>query len=65
LRTEGRVALTRFDEGHCHKWALLLKERKRKIEKASEAEVGCVVFNLKNVMDYTKRTKGGSNGLLC
>jgi radical SAM protein with 4Fe4S-binding SPASM domain len=37
LQTEGRVALTKFDEGHCHKWALLLKERKRKIEKASEA----------------------------
>jgi radical SAM protein with 4Fe4S-binding SPASM domain len=37
LRIEGRVALTRFDEGQCHKWALLLKERKIKIDKASEA----------------------------
>ncbi|KPL04857.1 MAG: hypothetical protein AMK75_00365 [Planctomycetes bacterium SM23_65] len=42
-----------------------LQEGIDQIEKASEAEVGCVVFNLKNVMDYTKRTKGGSNGLLC
>jgi radical SAM protein with 4Fe4S-binding SPASM domain len=31
------AALTNFDEGHCHKWALLLKERKRKIDKALEA----------------------------
>ena len=29
--------MTKFDEAHCHKWALLLKERKRKIDKASEA----------------------------
>lgn len=29
--------MTKFDEGHCHKWALLLKERKRKINKASKA----------------------------
>ena len=32
-----RVALTKFDESHCHKWALLLKERKRRIDNASEA----------------------------
>ena len=32
-----RVALTKFDEAHCHKWALLLKERKQKLDKASEA----------------------------
>ena len=29
--------MTKFDEAHCHKWALLLKERKRKIDKATEA----------------------------
>jgi len=29
--------LTKFDEAHCHKWALLLKERKRKIDKAIES----------------------------
>jgi radical SAM protein with 4Fe4S-binding SPASM domain len=33
------AASTNFDEGHCHKWAQLLKERKRKIDKASEATV--------------------------
>jgi radical SAM protein with 4Fe4S-binding SPASM domain len=37
LRIEGRVALTKFNEEHCHKWALLLRERKRKIDRASEA----------------------------
>ena len=36
MRTE-RDALTKFDEAHCHKWALLLKDRKRKLDKASEA----------------------------
>jgi len=29
--------LTKFDEAHCHKWALLLKERKRKIDRATES----------------------------
>jgi radical SAM protein with 4Fe4S-binding SPASM domain len=29
--------ITNFDEKHCHKWALLLRERKGKLEKASEA----------------------------
>lgn len=29
--------MTKFDEAHCHKWALLLKDRKKKIDKASEA----------------------------
>ncbi len=29
--------MTKFDEAHCHKWALLLKERKRKKDEASEA----------------------------
>ena len=29
--------MTKFDEAHCHKWALLLKERKRKIDKAIES----------------------------
>ncbi len=28
--------MTKFDEGHCHKWALLLRERKLRIDKASE-----------------------------
>jgi radical SAM protein with 4Fe4S-binding SPASM domain len=32
-----RVALTKFDEAQCHKWALLLKERKNKLNNASEA----------------------------
>jgi hypothetical protein len=25
------VAVTKFDEGHCHKWALLLRERRKKL----------------------------------
>lgn len=28
---------TKFDEKHCHKWAILLKERKKKIDRASVA----------------------------
>jgi len=32
-----RAILTKFDEAHCHKWALLLMERKRRVDKASEA----------------------------
>lgn len=32
-----RATLTRFDKNHCHKWALLIKERKKKIDDASEA----------------------------
>ncbi len=31
--------MTKFDEAHCHKWALLLKERKRKIDEAIETIV--------------------------
>jgi hypothetical protein len=31
------MALMKFDESHCHKWALLLKERKRNIDGALEA----------------------------
>jgi len=34
---EGGVALTNFDEYHCHKWALLLNERHAKIDIASKA----------------------------
>ena len=29
--------MTKFDEKHCHKWALLLNDRKRKLDKAIEA----------------------------
>lgn len=32
-----RVSVTKFDESHCHKWAYLLKERKNKLDDASEA----------------------------
>ena len=31
-----KLALMKFDEVHCHKWALLLNERKKKIDKAVE-----------------------------
>ena len=30
-------AVTKFDEGHCHKWALLLRERREKLNKISAA----------------------------
>ena len=28
------TALTKFDEKHCHKWALLLRERREKLNQA-------------------------------
>src|SRR3989337_1989452 len=31
------ITVTNFDEKHCHKWALLLRERQEKIKKASAA----------------------------
>ena len=31
------TTFTKFDEKHCHKWAILLKERKEKIDEASAA----------------------------
>ena len=31
------ITFTKFDEKHCHKWAILLKERKKKIDRASAA----------------------------
>jgi radical SAM protein with 4Fe4S-binding SPASM domain len=31
------VAVTKFDEGHCHKWALLLHERRGKLNRALTA----------------------------
>jgi len=31
-----KLALMKFDEVHCHKWALLLNEREKKIDKAVE-----------------------------
>jgi hypothetical protein len=31
------VTLTNFDKKHCHKWALLLRERRTKTEEASAA----------------------------
>jgi len=34
-----RAALTKFNEKHCHKWALLLKQRRRKLDKALGAAV--------------------------
>jgi radical SAM protein with 4Fe4S-binding SPASM domain len=31
------VAVTKFDEGHCHKWALLLRERREKLNRIPDA----------------------------
>jgi radical SAM protein with 4Fe4S-binding SPASM domain len=43
--------LTKFDEAHCHKWALLLKERKRKIDKAIESIAARDVEAAKSLVD--------------
>jgi len=45
------MALTKFDEAHCHKWALLLKDRKRKIDKAIEAIAAGDFETTKNLVD--------------
>jgi radical SAM protein with 4Fe4S-binding SPASM domain len=60
LQIDGRVALTKFDEEHCHKWALLLKERKRKIDKASEAIVS---GDFKTARKLTDEVFHGSAGI--
>jgi hypothetical protein len=34
------VTVTKFDQGHCHKWALLLQERREKLNKVLANIVG-------------------------
>jgi len=56
-----RVALTKFDETHCHKWALLLKERKRKTDNASEAVASGDFETAKRLVDEVFHGSSGRN----
>ena len=57
-----RVALTKFDEAHCHKWALLLKERKTKLDIASEAVASGDFETAKRLVDEVFHGASGRNG---
>ena len=57
-----RVALTKFDEAHCHKWALLLKQRKRKTDNASEAVASRDFETAKRLVDEVFHGSSGRNG---
>jgi radical SAM protein with 4Fe4S-binding SPASM domain len=57
-----RVALTKFDEAHCHKWALLLKDRKRKINKAIEAVASGEFEKAKSLVDEVFHGSSDRNG---
>ena len=56
-----RVALTKFDETHCHKWALLLKERKQKIDNASEVVASGDFEAAKSLVDEVFHGSSGRN----
>jgi radical SAM protein with 4Fe4S-binding SPASM domain len=53
--------LTKFDEVHCHKWALLLKERKRMINKAIEAIAAGDFETAKSLVDEVFHGASGRN----
>jgi radical SAM protein with 4Fe4S-binding SPASM domain len=55
------VALTKYDEAHCHKWALLLKDRKRKIDKAIEAVASGDFETAKSLVDEVFHGSSGRN----
>jgi hypothetical protein len=57
-----RVALTRFDEAQCHKWALLLKERKSRLDSASEAVASGDFETAKRLVDEVFHGASGRNG---
>ncbi len=57
-----RVALTRFDEAQCHKWALLLKERKSRLDNASEAVASGDFETAKRLVDEVFHGASGRNG---
>ena len=57
-----RVALTKFDDAHCHKWALLLKERKSKLDKASESAASGDFETAKSLIDEAFHGASGRNG---
>ncbi len=56
-----RVALTKFDEAHCHKWSLLLKERKRKIDNTIEAVASGEFETSKRFVDEVFHGSSGRN----
>ncbi len=53
--------MTKFDEAHCHKWALLLKERKRKIDKAIESIAARDFEAAKSLVDEVFHGSSGRN----
>ncbi len=53
--------MTKFDEAHCHKWALLLKDRKRKIDKAIEAIAAGEFETVKSLVDEVFHGSSGRN----
>ena len=54
--------MTKFDEAHCHKWALLLKERKSKLDKASESAASGDFETAKSLIDEAFHGASGRNG---
>jgi len=53
--------VTKFDEVHCHKWALLLKERKKKKDEASEALASGDFETAKIIIDEIFHGSSGRN----
>ena len=53
--------MTKFDEVHCHKWALLLKERKRKIDNVPEAVASGDFETAKRLVDEVFHGSSGRN----
>jgi radical SAM protein with 4Fe4S-binding SPASM domain len=54
--------LIKFDEAHCHKWALLLKERKIKLDSASESVASGDFETAKKRVDEVFHGTSGTNG---
>lgn len=57
-----RTDLTKFNEHHCHKWAFLLKERKRKLNKALEALIEENFEEVKRLIEEVFRGTSDRNG---
>ena len=54
--------MTRFDEAQCHKWALLLKERKSRLDSASEAVASGDFETAKRLVNEVFHGASGRNG---
>ena len=52
----------KFDESHCHKWALLLKERKKRIDSASQAVASGDFETAKRLIAEVFHGNSGRNG---